>query len=219
MRRLRLIFDSTKGIERNQNKDRIWIKETADTFFCILFDGISSAQEASKGIDIAVSFLEKNWSRVLIQAGYTLADLMFETNQAILHSNLRTPFTTYGAVLVSKNLDTMNFSSLGDTRIYRVNSQYLKQLSQDDNLGNNKNIVTKYLGMLELGRQDVPVSTVDISDSRVLLCSDGFYSLLEKDLSRFFRVLNFKRRSDIQKALDEEVKGKNRDDSSYILLF
>lgn len=215
----RYINDSTKGTERKENKDRVWVKENAEQVLAVLFDGISSAKDANKGIDIAVRCLEESFSSIGISTVLRLSDLMFKINRQIVESGLESPFTTYSAILIHKNSGKAQMSNMGDSRIYQVAPQYLKQLSEDDNLLHNKNVVTKYLGMIDLDREEVTDFDFEIRDSRVLLCSDGFYSMLEKNLARFYEILTFKTTANIKKSLKKEVKGKNFDDSSYLLIF
>ncbi|HEY4515593.1 MAG TPA: protein phosphatase 2C domain-containing protein [Candidatus Paceibacterota bacterium] len=213
------ISDSIKGIERNDNKDRIFTTKWGESLLSVLFDGISSAPEANKGIDLAVDYIEKNYIKLSSLNIYNLSDMMFESNLIIAESNLDSPFTTYSAIYISGKENLAVISNLGDSRIYEISPQYIKQLSEDDSLMHNKNVVTKYLGMLELEREDFSDLQVDIKDKKMLLCSDGFYTILEKNLSRFHSILNFKNSLNIKKSLSAEIKNKNLDDSSYILIY
>ena len=217
---LKYISDSIKGTEREENKDRIFVAQQDGSLLAILFDGISSAEGANAGIDVAIEFAKTNYQRIkLTTGGYGLADLMFDVHRKIVESPISSPFSTYSAAYVPQGDTAAVFSNLGDSRIYEVTSQYIKQLSHDDNLVHNRSVVTRYLGMVNLERSGVTDFPLDIKDKRILLCSDGFYSILEQNLSRFHEVLNFKRPSDIEKALSQEIRSKNLDDSSYILMF
>lgn len=212
------ISDSIQGTERKENKDRVWIKEDDTSLFAVLFDGISSAKDANKGIDVAIEFLEKAYSEIQSKKNFRVSDLIYEVNQRIADANLSSPFTTCSAAYVLKASGDAQFSNLGDSRIYQITRQYIKQLSEDDNLIHNKNIVTKYLGMVNLDREQVTDFTLNVSGSRILLCSDGFYSLLEENLERFYKILNFKRTASIQKSFRTEIAGENLDDASYLLI-
>ncbi|MBI4158110.1 MAG: protein phosphatase 2C domain-containing protein [Candidatus Yanofskybacteria bacterium] len=219
MHPFRYTSDSLKGTKRKENKDRIWISEKNEWIFSVLFDGISSAKEANRGIDIAVDFLEKNYQRFLVNRNLRLADLMFEVNSQIIKAGLNSPFATYSAAYFNSMSGMAKFSNLGDSRIYEVTPQYLKQLTQDDNLVHDKNVVTKYLGMVELTREQILEFLVNTEGKRILLCSDGFYSILEEKLSRFYEIFNFKNEVNIKKSLSSEIEGNNFDDASYVLVF
>lgn len=217
MDRLYYVSDSIRGTGRDENKDRVFITQENGNLLAVLFDGISSAKEANRGIDVAISFIERNHHKINSNLGYNLDDLMFGVNKEILESGLSSPFTTYSALYVPKEGHRAIFSNLGDSRIYEITPQSAKQLSIDDNLAHNKNVVTKYLGMVELDRSQFKNLTLEIEGRRILLCSDGFYTLLEDNLLGFHKILNFKKQSDVKKALTREIHGKNQDDASYIL--
>lgn len=219
MTTLRYVNDSFKGIDREENKDRIWISEKNGQLLVILFDGISSAKEANLGIDIAIDFLEENYQSFFTNGDFALADLMFEVNSQIVKRGLDGAFTTYSAVYFNLTSGKAKFSNLGDSRIYEVTRQSLKQLTKDDNPAYDKNVVTKYLGMIELKREQVEEFSLDITDKRILLCTDGFYLILEKMLARFYEILNFKNESNVKKSFTSEIEGRNSDDASYILIF
>lgn len=217
---LKYIADSIKGTQRIENKDRTLVLSSEDYLLAILFDGISSAAEANKGIGIAVDFIEKNYSLFYAtDKWYDLSSLMFEAHRAAIQPELNDPYATFNAVCVSRKKEWAVFSNLGDSRTYEVTPQYIKQRSKDDNLLHNKNVVTKYLGMIELKKEDFLVNNFDVADKRILLCSDGFYSLLEEDRKDFHSILNFDRPGYIKKALFNKISGKNLDDSSYIFVF
>jgi len=213
------VSDSIKGTKREKNKDRVLVAEDEKHMLAVLFDGISSAKEADEGIDIAINFIKQNHQKLDQEKDYNLGDLMFDANHKIAESNLISPFSTYSAICIPKAGGSAVFSSLGDSRIYVITSQYAKQLSHDDNLIHNKNIVTKYLGMVQLSRLQIEDFSLDITGKKILLCSDGFYSSLESNLSKFHKIFNFKRPWSIKNGLRREVKDKNFDDSSYILIF
>lgn len=213
------VTDSIKGTQRKENKDRIIVLSSENYLLAILFDGISSAPDANKGIDIAINFIQGNYSRFGLNEKYNLTNLMRQTHFAITQSGLDTPYSTFSAVCIAKNKSWATFSNLGDSRIYEVTPQHIKQLSKDDNFFHNKNVVTRYLGMIELESDDFYVTDFDIINKRILLCSDGFYSFLEKDLGKFHSVLNFKRAGNIKNNLFNKITEKNLDDSSYILIF
>ena len=213
------ICDSIKGSERKENKDRVFITENDKHFLAVLFDGISSADEANRGIDVSIKFIEENHQKLDEEFNYDISDLMFDVNQKITATDLVTPFSTYSAIHIPKSGETAFFSNLGESRIYEITPQYAKQLSHDDNPVYNKNVVTKYLGMVQLDRTQIENFSLNIREKKALLCSDGFYILFEDNLSKFHKILNFKRPQDIKNGLKREVSGKNYDDSSYILIF
>lgn len=215
---LRFISDSIKGTERSKNKDRVFVVQEKDYLLAVVFDGISSAENANEGISVAVNFIQQNYKRFATSQKFDLAGLMFEAHLQILKSGLLNPFSTFSALWVSIDKEHATFSNLGDSRVYEVTPQYIKQLSKDDNLSHNKNVVTRYLGMPELDRSDFQAELIDIKNKRVLLCSDGFYFFIDRDREKLHSVLNYRRGGNIKKNLLGRVSGINTDDSSYLFL-
>lgn len=213
-----VLSDSTKGIERNVNKDRVWTQENQSFILAVLFDGISSAEDANKGIDLAVKVLNE-YSLEDLKEVFSLKPLIKKLNEAILGSAFSSPYTTCSLAVVDKRTSDVVSANVGDSRVYEISPQYKKQLSKDDNLLHNKNVVTRYLGMVDLDVEQILESHFNIQQSRILLCSDGFYSLFEENLSRFYEILNFSRAGNIRKALKAEINGHNSDDASYGLIF
>ncbi len=216
---LEYVTDSIKGLQREENKDRTLIISSENYLLAILFDGISSAPEANKGIDIAENFIKQNYASFALNKNYNIAKLMNNAHLAIIQSKLDSPYATFSAICISHDKSWAVFANLGDSRVYEVTPQYIKQLSKDDNLFHRKNVVTRYLGMVELKVDDFLANNLDVTNKRILLCSDGFYSFLEQDLKKFHRVLNFDRSGNIKNNLSSEIIEKNIDDSSYILIF
>lgn len=219
MKVINYISDSTIGTSRKINKDFVFILENDAYLLTILFDGVSSAEQAILGINVATEYVRKNSETFFVGHDFKLAEMMFNANEKIVESGLSTPYTTYSAVCIlkSENLNTFIWSNLGDSRIYKVNPQYIRQLSVDDNLIHSKNIVTRCLGMVQLSKEDF-IDQRELFDTKVLLCSDGFYSIMDTDLLKFSELFNFKLLSNTKKSLGSRVETNNHDDASYILI-
>jgi serine/threonine protein phosphatase PrpC len=212
------IADSIKGTQREENKDRTLVLSSEHYLLAVLFDGISSAPDANRGIDVAVNFIQKKYTEFVLDKSYNLTDLMWKAHCAITQSGLGSPYSTFSAICIAHDKSWAVFSSLGDSRVYEVTPQYIKQLTKDDNPPHSKNVVTRYLGMLKLERTDFLATDLNMQEKRVLLCSDGFYSLLEENRRKFHPALNFDRAGNIKNNLSNEISGKNFDDASYIFV-
>ena len=217
---LKFKSDSQKGRQREINKDRVEVIERDDYILFIVFDGISSAKNATLAIDKIIEFLRKNEDRILKENSLSLDRLMYEANEYLLSLSLEEGVTTYALVFIQKSKPSeIKFSNLGDTRIYEVTNQALVQLTPDHKLINSSNVVTKYLGMIDCTQSDFFESTKKLEyGGRFLICSDGFYEILEEDPSKLHRILNFKRLGDVSHQLRREIFSKNKDDASYILI-
>ena len=142
---------------------------------------------------------------------------MYKTNQYLLEKNIEEPYTTYVASLFIKNDGSILISGMGDSRIYGISNQYINQHSKDDK-SMTSNALTKCLGAENLTKEDFTEKLLSAPEDRILLCSDGFYHFLEGNKSTFFELLNFSNLKNIKNKIVKEVKNKNSDDATYILI-
>lgn len=216
------IQDSIQGTERSQNKDSILILEKDAYTLFIIFDGISSSKNALRGILLASNFIKESSDLFLGLEEYNLPELMYEVNKITSeekNSELGA-YATFSAIAIKyAPIPSIVGCSLGDSRIYGLSKNYLRQDSKDDNIPQNPNIVTKSLGMVELNKDDFKKITLSPErNERILLCTDGFYSVMERELARFHSILNFRSIRKIRSSLFTELHQKNQDDASYILI-
>lgn len=218
---LKYINNSKKGIEREINKDQIYISNRDEYSLLIVFDGISSSPNAIEAINVIKEFIESNEKRLLIEKDFTLKNLMMEANDNLLSSEITEGCSTYAGLFIDKNDKEKKYtiSGLGDTRIYGITKQSLTQLTQDHNLMNTPNVVTRYLGMLEYKHTDFDELIFECDKySRLLICSDGFYEHIESNKIEVHKILNFKRLGNIKKYLEHLIYKNNLDDATYVLI-
>lgn len=212
------VYGSFQGLERKENKDVIKIIENDFLILFLVFDGISSSDNAILAINNVINFIEnkiKFYSKIT-----DLENLIFEANENLVQSKIKDGFSTYAGIYFEKNNRNKYYvSNLGDTRVYLINNQSLSKLTIDDNLINNPNIVTKYLGMLEYNSDDFFLKRYNIdSDTKLLICSDGFSKFIENKPSNIHKTLNFKRIKNVKKNFDKLIFKNNIDDASYIFI-
>jgi serine/threonine protein phosphatase PrpC len=211
---------SVKGLERALNKDEIHITDTNNYVLFILYDGISSSNETNEGISLTNDFIDKNINIYLNKNKLSLKEMMYEANKYTLANGIKKGFSTYVAVYFNKENSNLEYtySNAGDTRLYEVNSSSLKKISIDDNYINN-NIVNKYLGMHSASLDDFREGVREFKvGSRLFLCTDGIFNILEEKKLKIHQILNFKRLGYSQKSLIKEIKSLNNDDASFIII-
>lgn len=211
------ITESFKGLRSEINKDSVFVLDKNEYILFLLFDGVGSAKNAKIGVDESIAFIKKEHESYLEKHNQPLKDLMYDTNQYLIHKNVKEPYTTYVALYISKTDNTLMMSSLGDSRLYGISKQYINQYSKDDK-NNLSNRITKCLGIKNLYKNDFTEVTIKTPENRLLLCSDGFYYFLENNRSVFFEILNFNNLKNIKKRIKKEIEGNNIDDASYILI-
>jgi len=220
MQTIKYIYDSLKWIKRDQNKDDILIISNNNTLLFVLFDWVSSSISAKKWIKFIKSFIWKNMNSYIIDGEIKLKDLIFDSNAALLKSNIIDSYSTCSAFSFSEQKQEYKFINIWDSRIYWIFMNYKKQFSSDDNEKYNKNILTKYIwrSLDYKSFEEISLQKDEIWKWNILICSDGFYNILEKNKLLFHEILHYKRLWNIRNRLNKELYKKNIDDASYIYI-
>jgi serine/threonine protein phosphatase PrpC len=209
------ICDTKRGIKRLSNQDDVLILETNDYRLFFLFDGVSSMDSSIVLVKQCKSFITKNFEKYFTKE-IGLAQLLFDTHEYVLERKIL-GLSTCSAVYLSMKQGKSYFVNIGDSRIYDFTNQYLIPISKDDLLPGSKNIITKSLGADNLNRNDFCQYEFTFSNG-LLLCSDGFYHLMEAEKKKYFSIFHFKRGENIKRAIVKQQIGRNFDDSTYILI-
>jgi len=212
---IKFLSTSKKGLARERNQDRILALEKEKFYFFALFDGVSSYSRSYEFIEEYKKRL-KSKIDIIDTSGNNLEIVFYEINKEI--SNLNIPgASTLSALFLSKETDMVKYVNVGDTRIYIFNNQFIEQVTEDDTLDSGSNIITKYLGDSELTIDDFKPHQLD-NKYNFLLCTDGFYKLMEYNLKDYFNALNYKYFKNTKKRISYLQRKENRDDSSYIII-
>lgn len=198
---------SETGPTRSGNEDSIlcfYPDKQRRSVFAMVADGMGghlAGEVASRlACDFAAAFMQLHYadknpdtklSFLLKQAHLTIADT------ASKNPDYKGMGTTATALLIHEQ--KMHFAHVGDSRLYLLRNQQLRQLTADHTLVNqwlnegkiteaesinhpNKNVITQALGTVEqvypqTGTADYAVENGD----RFFLCSDGIYDVLLND--------------------------------------
>lgn len=213
------ITDSVRGNKHIINQDRVLIIDDFDYYLFFLFDGLSRAENAIKGIDIAENFIKNNYKYYKHNIGYNFIDLMFETNKSIIKTTIKECYTTYCSLFLSKyKRENITYSNLGDSRIYRLSNQYFESITIDDNSPSSNNIIFKCLGMDKLRKRDFREKSLLSEQNRYIMATDGFYEILESNKQYFFDILNSSYFGPMKSKIYSQIKKSNADDATYILV-
>jgi len=214
--KLAYISDSKGGIRREKNQDRILIIENNDYWLFAIFDGVSSYPESYIYIEKYISYLDKNYSEYLQGEGEYLDKLLYNAYKRLI-GYVAEGSTTISALYYSKTCEKAKYVNIGDSRIYIFSGHYIEKITIDDNIPWMPNVLTRCLGPGYLSIEDFRVQEIE-KDHNFLLCTDGFYAMMEEDPYRYFNVINKKDLDEIKEELSQVQKGRNYDDSSYILI-
>ena len=216
LRRPSYITGSWKGKQRERNQDRVYVLEEHDYHLFVIFDGVSSYPESYRYIETFMEFLDDHQKEWLGNDREGLGQLLY---LAYLHC--RKTFiagsTTISALFIPHEPHLPEMVSIGDSRIYAFRRQNMVSLTADDNVPEMPNILTRWVGHDYLSAEDFRPVEVGL-DKQFLICSDGFYSVMEQDRDAFFHAMKLPDLKEINETLFHLVEGKNSDDASYVLV-
>lgn len=213
---LKYISNSKKGVEREKNQDRILIIEKDSYYLFILFDGVSSHPYSYLFIDEYIKKVASKTEKLQITET-NLDQICYEAHKDVLLNTGIGGMSTLSVLFFNKLTNKTKFINIGDSRIYIFTKQFLEKITIDDSLFGRENIITKCLGMKTLSIEDFKMNDAG-SGHDYLICTDGFYKLMEENLKEYFETINFKNSRNIKNKISNLQKRKNRDDSSYIII-
>lgn len=212
---LEYISNSKKGINRDRNQDRILVTDTNEYIIFMVFDGVSSIPESY----LFIAEFKKQFKLVKSKinvSGNNLDLLLYSCHEEALKRNIY-GMCTFSLLFWSKKESLAKYINIGDSRIYIFSNQFIEKITEDDSLVGRENVITKCLGSRILSIKDFELSEVETSFN-FLICTDGFYKLMERDLEDYFQTINFRYLKNIDKKIANLQFRANNDDSSYILI-
>ncbi|MDP3944757.1 MAG: protein phosphatase 2C domain-containing protein [Lutibacter sp.] len=212
---LKYIYNSKKGIKREKNQDRIFIVEKDNYYIFMIFDGVSSYPFSYLFINEFKKQFRSKFKKLQISE-VNLSEILYQAHNDVLNLGIKGMSTVSILFFDNKNKN-IGFINIGDSRIYIFTNQFLEKITKDDSLLGRKNIITKYLGLESLNLNDFKMKKLDFGFN-FLICTDGFYGLMENNLKEYFEAFNFKNFKNIERKLTTLQKRKNKDDSSYIII-
>lgn len=209
------IFSSLKGLKQRENWDNLLIIDEITYSIFAVFDGVSSAENGKQASFQAKQFIKKNY-KSYITGNIEIKRLMYDLNLYLVNSQLKEPYSTYCLVYLDKQSKLFCYSWLGDSRLYIITKQFIEKLTEDDNLSSH--VITKFLGSADLDWNDFRQVESIKDNMHLLLCTDGFYRLLESNKLEFFNNINLKSLTALKEKFNSLIKGKNFDDSTFIFV-
>lgn len=207
------IKNSKKGINRERNQDDYLILNGQNSDLFIIFDGVSSNPNSYQLIRLFKNVLIKKWK---LNDYDELSGLFYTTHNEILAESI-SGSSTLCALHMSHSEKKASFLSIGDSRIYAFTNRYLEKITVDDSLSDRRNVITRYLGQESLDKLDFEFLSTNYK-TNYLLCTDGFYSLMENNLKEYFIAFNFKKEINIRKKLLLLQRRMNSDDSTFLIV-
>lgn len=231
---------SDVGLVRHNNED-VWTQLPQQLFF-VLADGMGghkAGEVASRqAVDLLCAFFKEKFfasDQKLETAKLLIAQAIEQVNQTIhkmatQYEDLRGMGTTLCCVFLHQ--EGLVYGHVGDSRIYRLRNQELKQLTQDHSLVQElvdlgqlderqaedflyKHIITKAIGTEPLVVPSVESDSILIDDI-ILLCSDGLTDLVShQDIQN---IMNHTPEAEMAQRLVKVAKQRGGADNITIVL-
>lgn len=175
----------------DQNADH-----TSMVLLAAVFDGVGGSNYGEVASQMAATLLARSYQKLMDSSLIEMEQVIHQINEALLQKMIEKPIyrgfaTTIAGVVIQK--DTLVTYNLGDSRIYRLRSGLLRQLSIDDTYFNlmksmgrastedyhkyeNSHVITAYLGKKDLEPDEIHVLEFSYgvtSGDIILICSDG----------------------------------------------
>jgi len=212
---LKYTFGSKKGIKREKNQDRILTIDRDSYYLFIIFDGVSSYPHSYLFINEFKKRLKEKLRKIKISKS-NLSKILYDVHIEVLSCGIN-GMSTMSVLFFNKLTKKNYFINIGDSRIYIFTNQFLEKVTIDDSLPGKKNIITKCLGLNTLTLNDFKINNIYFGYN-FLICTDGFYELMENNLKEYFTTLNFRNFRNIEKKINLLQRRTNKDDSSYIII-
>lgn len=215
----KVISSTTKGKNKKFNEDSYTVIETDNYELFFVFDGVSRAENGRLASHNSKQFVKYNHQYYWDGKNYFLEELINDLNEYLINTLFFEPYTTFVCLLKFKNNENVfYFNSLGDSKIFKFNKFSISQITTDDVIEQNSNVLSKCLGVRNLRFNDIKAKKIIFTGSGYLLCTDGFSHFLENDKKRFLEIFNTRLVGTIKKKIYQIIRNKNKDDSTYILI-
>ena len=203
-------------MQRERNQDRVYVLNEPGYHLFIIFDGVSSYPESYRYIENYMQFMDEHHHEWLDNEKNGMGQLLY-----LGYLDCRKSFiagsTTISALLIPDGARLPEMVSIGDSRIYALRKQNLVRLTEDDNVPEMPNILTRWVGHDYLSAEDFRAEEIAL-DKQFLLCSDGFYGIMEQNRGDFYSAMNLSSPVIAKEELHRLIDRKNSDDASYILI-
>ena len=161
------------------------IKQYDDITIAVLCDGVGSAQEGALAAKKATLHIINNFKN--IPRTWSIEKAIKEFIKSInsilytqsIHEYERPEYITTLTVVVIKG-SRLYGANAGDSRIYLLRDNKLNQLSYDHNEDGMPNVLSNAIGISSEVQIHYFENNIEKQD-KILLCSDGLYSLMSND--------------------------------------
>jgi len=213
-------FSLAKGQELTGD-DFYDVRTIGNISVAIVCDGVGSAIEGAKAAKRTTNYLMNNlkirpktWSieKSILSFTHSINSILYEESQ--INYERSELVTTMTIVIIEGN--RLYGANVGDSRVYLYRDKQLTQLSLDHSMDEKgyENVLTQAIG---IGKEVEPFYFENIiqKDDKILLCSDGLYTVLDKE--QLEKGINLGAHSLVKKASTIE-KDNLPDDTTAVVI-
>lgn len=221
------------GLVRKRNEDNLLIREKEGIF--VICDGMGGHKGGNVASSLAIQTVETEIDNIKSLTVPLLNEAIIKANKVIYQKGLKNPDlhemgTTLSAVFIN-NLD-MNICHVGDSRVYLIRANEIKQITTDHTLAEEmvhsgmkdsdeqksySHILTRALGISENVEIDNIALQLKLYDT-ILLCSDGLSDMLTEQELLSFIIQDNDIKVIADSLLQEALKKGGADNISLILV-
>jgi protein phosphatase len=213
------------GLKRKVNEDSFFVDE--ENNFVVVSDGMGGYEKGEVASLIVVEEFNKKLTEFHnltnnIQTKQLLCEYLNEANEQAskvisLYAKQNKIDKTIGATVVGfyylENVKKIVLFHIGDSRIYKIKSDNIEQLTNDHSVSNN--VLSKAIGNFNIF--DLEINFIDFEYSDIfLVCSDGVYNCISNQ-ELLFMIKNNSLDKSCQKIKDIIYKNGAKDNLTLVV--
>ncbi|MEJ1300282.1 Stp1/IreP family PP2C-type Ser/Thr phosphatase [Latilactobacillus sakei] len=202
---MEVAYQTDVGQQRQNNQDYVgFYTNQRGVQFAIVADGMGGHLGGDVASEMAVSHIGHEFEKtddtdIEAMVKWLIFELQRENQHILAKANQYDDLSGMGTTLVAVLISGTHYlvANIGDSRVYRLRRNTLRQLTEDHSLVNElvkqgeltaeaakhhpqKNIITRTLGVSQEVDADVTIYEFE-PDDYLLLCTDGLTSMVDDD--------------------------------------
>lgn len=235
---MKVYFGTNKGKVRDINEDNYLLTENKSYILYAVADGMGGHNAGEIASEIAVNSLKELFEKhdenlkvpTFINKSIIYANEKIR-EEAGKNDNYLGMGTTLTMAVIDKNENTLYVANVGDSRVYLISKDSIRQITSDHSLvaefvkqgkitekeaesHPKKNIITRALGTNHEVAADIFEIEIE-KNSKLMLCSDGLTNHLDNE--EILKIINSNNENYAEKLIDMANKKGGTDNITVII--
>lgn len=237
--------DTNTGNVRPKNEDNFVLKEIwgGSHLLAVVVDGVGGNGGGDVAAELAARCISEHFyesERTSNSLDVLQAAVIFANNSIYAQhynpwlSNMSCVLT---ATLINLETGKMDVCHIGDTRLYMLKNSVLAKITSDHSLVGpleesgeytevqamkhpQRNIITRSVGkdILHWGTEYIQTHTIQLEPCSLLLCSDGFYDMVQSQITTQILCEQTPVEERVDKLIDEALEAGGKDNVTVIVI-